>query len=168
MLMMEMECLYLVGGLGPEADKVPHGVGVLAVGDGVPLLGVDEGREEDGVADEKDGRVVAHNVPVAVLGVELDGKATRVPVASMHQEEEEEEEENRSVQPPNFSSVHIHSYSFYLAVSAEPDSPPTVLNLAATLVFFPTVWKGAALVRCAMECVHTNSPKAPAPLACTT
>lgn len=30
--------------------------------------------EEDGVAYEEDGRVVAHQVPVALLRVELDGE----------------------------------------------------------------------------------------------
>lgn len=68
-----------MSGLGPEADEIPHGIRILAVGDGVPLLSVDKGREKDGVADEKDGRVVANNVPVSVLGVELDRKAARVP-----------------------------------------------------------------------------------------
>ena len=70
----------------------------------VPLLGVDEVGEENGVPDEgecclffhnmlllkldlkafspdeEDGGVVAHNVPVALLCVELHCKPTRVPV----------------------------------------------------------------------------------------
>ena len=32
----------------------------------------------DGVADEKDGEVVTDEVPVAVFGVELDGKPARI------------------------------------------------------------------------------------------
>ena len=50
-----------------EGDEVPEHVGVLEVRGRVALLRVDERREEDGVADEEDGRVVAHQVPVALL-----------------------------------------------------------------------------------------------------
>ena len=45
---------------------------------GVALLGVDEAGEEDGIPDKEDGRVVAHEVPVTLLGVELHGEAPRV------------------------------------------------------------------------------------------
>ena len=44
------------------------------MGDRVPLLGVDEAGEEDRVPDEEDGGVVADEVPVALLGVELHGE----------------------------------------------------------------------------------------------
>ena len=71
---------HLVGRLLPQGDEVPEGVRVLAVRHRVPLLRVDEAREEDGVADEEDGRVVAHQVPVALAGVELAGEAAGVPV----------------------------------------------------------------------------------------
>jgi len=50
----------------------------MQVGDRIPLLGVDEGGEQDGVPDEEDGRVVAHQVPVALLRVELHGEAAGV------------------------------------------------------------------------------------------
>ena len=81
-----------MGGLLPQGDKVPESVRVLknkikfencpllgeirylAVGDGVPLLGVDEAREEDRVPDEEDWGVVPDQVPVSLLGVELDGE----------------------------------------------------------------------------------------------
>ena len=46
--------------------------------DRVPLLGVDEAGEEEGVTDEEDGGVVAHEVPVALLRVELDGESTGI------------------------------------------------------------------------------------------
>ena len=69
----------LVGGLRVQREVVPHHVGVLEVGLGVPLLGVDEVGELAGVSDEEDGRVVASHVPVALLGVELDREASRVP-----------------------------------------------------------------------------------------
>jgi hypothetical protein len=48
------------------------------MGGWVPLLGVDETREEHRVPDEEDGGVVADHVPVALLGVKLDGEPTRV------------------------------------------------------------------------------------------
>ena len=44
----------------------------------VPLLRVDEAREQDRVPDEEDGRVVADQVPVTLLRVELEGEASRV------------------------------------------------------------------------------------------
>ena len=48
------------------------------MGLGVALLGVDEVRELAGVLDEEDRRVVADQVVVAVLGVELQREAARV------------------------------------------------------------------------------------------
>ena len=46
------------------------------MGDGVPLLCVDKVGEHEGVANEENGGVIAHQVPVALLGVELDSKAS--------------------------------------------------------------------------------------------
>ena len=69
---------HLVGGLRPQADEVPEHVGVLEVSGGVPLLGEDEAGEEDGIPDEEDGGVVANEIPVALLGVELGSEATGV------------------------------------------------------------------------------------------
>lgn len=48
------------------------------MGDWVSLLGMDEAREEYWITDEEDGCVVADQIPVAILRVEFDGKATRV------------------------------------------------------------------------------------------
>ena len=67
-----------MGRLLSKSDKVPKHVRVLQMGDGVPLLGVDEVGEHQGVADEEDGGVVAHQVPVALLSVELDGEASGI------------------------------------------------------------------------------------------
>ena len=69
----------LVRGLGRVGEEIPDIVRLLAVGIGIVFLGVDEVRELDAVLDEEDGRVVAHQVPVAFLGVELHGKAPRIP-----------------------------------------------------------------------------------------
>mmetsp|Transcript_6295 Transcript_6295/g.9563 ORF Transcript_6295/g.9563 Transcript_6295/m.9563 type:complete len:370 (-) Transcript_6295:238-1347(-) len=68
----------LVSGFRTKGDEVPEHVGVLAVGLGVALLGVDERREEHWVPDEENGGVVADHVPVALLGVELDGEPAGV------------------------------------------------------------------------------------------
>jgi hypothetical protein len=45
-----------------EREEIPEDVRVLDVLGRVPLLGVDEVRELDGVTDEEDGRVVANLV----------------------------------------------------------------------------------------------------------
>ena len=46
----------------------------------VPLLGMDEGWEEDGISDEEDGSVVAYEIPVTFLCVEFHSIASRIPV----------------------------------------------------------------------------------------
>ena len=46
----------------------------------VAFVGVDQVGELQRVAHEEDRRVVAHQVPVALLGVELDGEAPDVPL----------------------------------------------------------------------------------------
>lgn len=68
----------LVGGLGTQRDEIPEHVRILQVRRRVPLLGVDEAGEEQRVPDEEDGGVVAHQIPHALLGVELDGETARV------------------------------------------------------------------------------------------
>ncbi len=64
--------------LGRQADEVEEAVHVLDVGHRVRLEGVDHVGELHRVADEEDLQVVAHQVPVAVVGVELDREAARV------------------------------------------------------------------------------------------
>jgi len=61
--------------LGPE---IPLHVVVAEVCFWVAFLGVDEVGELVGVADEEDGGVVADEVPVALVGVELHGEATDI------------------------------------------------------------------------------------------
>ena len=68
----------LVEGLGALRPEVPLHVHVAEVGPGVPLLGVDEHLELVWIADEEDGRVVSDEVPVALVGVELDGEPADV------------------------------------------------------------------------------------------
>jgi hypothetical protein len=70
----------LVNGLWNEGGKVPNGIRILEVGTRVPLLGVNEVGELLRIADEEDWGVVASHVPVALLGVELEGEPTRVTV----------------------------------------------------------------------------------------
>src|SRR5699024_5697350 len=68
----------LVGALRGEAPEVPLHVVVAQAGAGHPLLGVDEVRELDAIADEEHRRVVTDEVVVALGGVELDREAARV------------------------------------------------------------------------------------------
>lgn len=49
----------------------------------------------------------------------------------------------------------------YLAVSADPLSPPTVENLAATGVCFPTHENISALQNFVISCVTSKYPNAP-------
>ena len=39
---------------------------------------MDEAWKHDGIVDEEDGRVVADQIPVALVGVDFDGEAARV------------------------------------------------------------------------------------------
>ena len=68
----------LMGGLGRVGEEVPDVVRLLPVGEGVGLLRVDEVGELDAVADEEHRRVVPHQVPVALLAVDLEGEAARI------------------------------------------------------------------------------------------
>lgn len=68
----------LVNALLVVGKVVPEHVGVLEVGLGVSLLGVDEDGELGGVSDEEDGGVVVDPVDVALLGVELGGETSGV------------------------------------------------------------------------------------------
>ncbi|MBF8278517.1 MAG: peroxisomal catalase, partial [Candidatus Brocadiaceae bacterium] len=68
----------LVQGLGKGSPEVPVVAGAAQVCAWVALHGVVEVGKLKGIAQEKDGRVVPHKVPVALLRVELDGKAPDV------------------------------------------------------------------------------------------
>ena len=68
----------LVQAFGRQAPEVPGGGGAAQMGARVTLLGVDEVGELQRITDEEDGGVVADEVPVALVGIELDRKATHV------------------------------------------------------------------------------------------
>lgn len=68
----------LVDGLLVGGKVVPEHGGILEVGLGVALLGVDEDGELGGVTEEEDGGVVEDPVPVTLFSVELDSEATRI------------------------------------------------------------------------------------------
>lgn len=72
----------VVQGFGLEGHVVPEGVvGALALGYfgvGLGLYRVDEVRKFDGVLDEEYRGIVAHQVEVALAGVEFGGKAANV------------------------------------------------------------------------------------------
>ena len=59
-------------------EVVPEHGGILQVGLGVALLGVDEDGEFGGIPDEENRGVVEDPVPVALLRVELEGESTGV------------------------------------------------------------------------------------------
>lgn len=69
---------HLVSRFRPQRDKVPEHIRILEVSRRVTLLGVDEAREQDRVTDEEDRGVVSHQIPHAILGVELQGETARV------------------------------------------------------------------------------------------
>ena len=69
-----------MGRLGRERPEVPLHVVAAHAGVGQTQLRVDEVGELHRVAHEKDRRVVADDVVVALLGVELDGEAAHVAV----------------------------------------------------------------------------------------
>lgn len=64
--------------LRSQGNKIPEHVGVFQVSLWISLLSVDEAREENRVADEEDGRVVADDIPNAIVGVELDSEAAGI------------------------------------------------------------------------------------------
>ncbi|MND83629.1 hypothetical protein D3C80_754970 [compost metagenome] len=68
----------LMQGLRMAGPEVPGCGGAAQVGARIPLLGVDEIGEFQRIADEEDGGVVPHQIPVALLGVELEGEAAYV------------------------------------------------------------------------------------------
>lgn len=49
----------------------------------VPLLSVDKGGEKDGITNKEDRSVVANQIPIAFLCVELNSKASRIPADIM-------------------------------------------------------------------------------------
>ena len=59
-----------------QAEKVPDSIRRLEVGVRIALLGMDEVRELQWIAQEKNGRVVANKVIVAILRVEFDRKSS--------------------------------------------------------------------------------------------
>ena len=71
---------HLMGRLGRERPEVPLHVVAAHAGVGQTQLRVDEVGEFHRVTHEEDRRVVADDVVVALLGVELDGDAAHVAV----------------------------------------------------------------------------------------
>lgn len=57
-----------------QREEIPLHVGIFQMGCGIPL--VDKGRKENRISDEEDRR--AHQVPVALVRVELDREATGI------------------------------------------------------------------------------------------
>ena len=68
-----------MGALGRECPEIPLAIVIGPPGVRPTFLGVDEIRELGGVPDEEDRSVVANEVVVALLGVELQGETPGVP-----------------------------------------------------------------------------------------
>src|ERR1700677_3081667 len=64
--------------LGRKRPEVPHGSGTAQVGLGMPLLRMDEIGKFVGIAHEEDWRVIADQVPVAFIGVELQCESPHI------------------------------------------------------------------------------------------
>src|SRR5258706_10410299 len=64
--------------LWQKRPEVPVIVRAAKTGAGVALDGVIEVREAQRIAEEKDWRIVADDVPISVLGVELESKPADV------------------------------------------------------------------------------------------
>ena len=68
----------LVERLGKGAPEIPVVLGAAHVRAGVPFHGVVEVGELQGIAQEEDRRVVPHQVPVPLLGVEFHREAPNI------------------------------------------------------------------------------------------
>jgi len=69
---------HLVQAFGRATPEIPHHLRRLHVGLRIALLGVHKIGELDGILDEEHRRVVADQIPVALLGVEANGESARV------------------------------------------------------------------------------------------
>jgi hypothetical protein len=70
---------HLVDGLWYEAQKVPKGIRILAIGSWVSFLGVNKVGKFAGISDEEDWCVVPNHIPIALLSVKLYCKPTGIP-----------------------------------------------------------------------------------------
>lgn len=119
---------YLVKAFRRVREEAPKHVGIGYVGLRTSLLRVDEVGETNGVANEKDGRVVPHQVPVAFFGVKLHCEAARIsrsvgaPFLSSNRRES-----NKHGRPLPHSLKHLRL--------AEPAIPTKRI-----LAFFPNQW----------------------------
>lgn len=59
-----------------QRNEVPEHVGIFQVGLRVSLLGVDERWEQNRITNEEDRRVVANQIPNAIVGVKLNSESS--------------------------------------------------------------------------------------------
>lgn len=64
----------LMRGFGAQSDEIPKHISIFEMSCWITLLGMNEAGEQRWVTDEEDWRVVANQIPNAVLSVELDSK----------------------------------------------------------------------------------------------
>ena len=68
----------LMKSLGQKCPEIPVVRSAVHVGAGVALHYMIQVREFERITQEKHGRIVAHQVPVALIRIELDGKTTNI------------------------------------------------------------------------------------------
>jgi len=69
---------HLVQAFRVQAPEIPHHGRALEIGLRIPFLGMNEIRELFRVFNKKYRGIVSHQIPVAVIGIKLDGKTARV------------------------------------------------------------------------------------------
>ncbi len=129
------------------ALKSAYCTGILQVRLRIPFLSMNEIRQFNRVSD-KECRLGGHLARISFTGTQI---RTRL-------------KNNQSRFPSSVYNLKANPRPS-LTLSAEPFSPATVENLVKSLVFLPTVFRKAALVKLVMSWVTSNSPYAPAPLA---
>lgn len=68
-----------MGGFRSQWKEIPEHVGIFQMRLWVPLLCVDETREQYGIPDEEDRGVVAYQIPDTIFSVEFHGETSRIP-----------------------------------------------------------------------------------------
>ena len=60
------------------ADEIKDAVGILTVRDWIWFESVNEIGKLDGISNKKDFKVIPDQIPIAIFGVKLDRKPTRI------------------------------------------------------------------------------------------
>lgn len=141
----------LMGRLLMGRQIVPEHGGIFEVRLGVSLLRMDENGEFGGIAEEEDGGVVEDPIPIAFIGVEFERKASRIP---------------GRVGRPFFAAdggETSDTFGFLADAVEHIQRGRLAISISCTMAV-----ADSSLTKSLISCVTSNSPYAPAPLACTT